>query len=74
MIMSSQIDQDIKARYEIHRWVLLAGFPQISDTDLSTYAFCRKIVGYDLEGFFERNHEALKAEVTRVLESLLAAE
>jgi hypothetical protein len=37
----------------------------------STYAFCEKVVGYDLAGFFERNADALQENVDEVINHLL---
>ena len=70
-VLSNQIDEDIQTRYRMEKWTVLTGTIG-TDNDLgSVYAFMRKIVGYDLAAFFERNSEILKAELDRTLHSLL---
>jgi hypothetical protein len=70
LLLSTQIDGDVAARYTQARWLLLTGTTGGSGT-ASTYAFCRDVVGYDLAGFFERYSAAIKAELDQVLELLL---
>ena len=70
-VLSNQIDNDIRSRYRTEKWVVLTGTVG-ADNDLSSvYDFMRKIVGYDLAAFFERNSEALRAELDHILRSLL---
>ena len=38
------------------------------------YNFLREVVGYDLAGFFARNSDRLREEVTAVLQALLYSE
>jgi hypothetical protein len=70
VLLSLQIDGDVAARYTEARWLLLVGTNGGATTD-STYAFCRDVLGYDLEKFFERNSKRLKAELEKVLTTLL---
>jgi len=70
-IMSSQLDADIRLRYEVGKWGVLAGMPSVSDETTSTFAFSQKILGYDLQNFFERNKAALRKEVSEILSALL---
>ena len=66
-VLSNQIDNDIRSRYRTEKWVVLTGTVG-ADNDLSSvYDFMRKIVGYDLAAFFERNSEALRAELDHIL-------
>lgn len=70
-VLSNQIDGDIQTRYRTEKWALLTGTVG-TDNDLrSVYAFMKQIVGYDLAAFFERNSDTLRAELDRVLRSLL---
>ena len=70
-VLSRQIDSDIQNRYSEAKMAMLTGTSQ-TDGDLrSVYAFMKQIVGYDLEAFFVRNSEIMRAELDRVLNSLL---
>ncbi len=56
-VFSEQIDNDIAERYENQKWLILRG--HVSGSPLqSTYAFSRKIIGYDLANFFQQNSAA----------------
>src|SRR3989338_3020455 len=70
-VMSSQLDTDIRLRYEVGKWGVLAGIPGLDDETTSTFAFSKNILGYDLQTFFERNKKALRKEVSEILSSLL---
>jgi len=74
LVMSNQIDTDILHRYRSEKWAILTGSLGETSALVSTYAFMRDVVGYDLAAFFKRNTEALRAEVAEVLEALLRAE
>lgn len=71
LIMSLQLDTDIRIRYERAKWGVLAGISDSNDPLSSTYAFCQQVLGYDLAGLFERNSEVLRSEVANVVRSLL---
>lgn len=70
-VMSSQLDTDIRLRYEVGKWGVLAGLPHLEDETTSTFAFSKKVLGYDLQDFFERNKKVLREEVSEILSSLL---
>lgn len=70
VLLSLQIDGDVATRYTEALWLLLVGTNGGTPID-STYAFCRDVLGYDLAGFFERNSKRLKAELDKVLATLL---
>jgi hypothetical protein len=74
LVMSNQIDTDILHRYRSEKWAILTGSLVDSSPLVSTYAFMREVVGYDLAGFFKRNTRSLREEVARVLETLLRAD
>ena len=73
VILSNQIDLDVKTRYRQARWALVTGIVGTDDDLRSTYAFTRQVLGYDLAAFFERNSDQLRKGVDRVLQSLLGA-
>ena len=70
-IFSSQIDGDIVTRYRNSRCGILTGSIH-ENPDISLFAFCKEILGYDLANFFVRNSEELKSEITEILSKLLA--
>lgn len=71
VILSNQIDNDILRRYRGEQWVVVTGMLGANDPLVSTYDFMRDIIGYDLAAFFERNTGTLKAELDKVLRTLL---
>lgn len=73
MILSNQIDGDVADAYQRARWLLLRGVEDNSPS-VSTYAFFRDVLRYDLAGFFKRNSGRLTRKVEEVLETLLAPE
>ena len=70
-LMSQQIDNDLRFRYEGAKWGFLAGTTNSNDVYESTYAFCSEVLGYDLAAFFERNSAQIRSEVSEVIHSLL---
>jgi len=73
MLLSNQIDGDVAEAYVRAGWLLLRGVDSTSP-HVSTYAFFKDVIGYDLAGFFNRNSEVLRAKVGEVLQALLAPE
>jgi len=73
-LLSTQMDEDIFARYRAEQWVILLGRLTGASSTNSTYRFMREIVGYDLAAFFTRQASTLRVEVARVLEALLRTE
>lgn len=71
-IFSSQIDSSIVLRYRNNRCGIMVG-SMSSDPDVSIFAFCKHILGYDLAGFFKNNSSKIKQEVFLVLNALLHA-
>lgn len=74
LVMSTQIDTDILHRYRSEKWAILTGCLGDTSVLVSTYAFIRDVVGYDLAAFFKRNTKSLRAEVEEALEALLRDE
>lgn len=72
VVMSLQIDSDIRTRYEEGKWGVLSGSANSDDPYYSTFAFCHQIIGYDLQRFFERNSDYLRREVAKIVDKLLA--
>lgn len=72
LLFSRQIDGDVAHRYREAQWLLLEGSTNGTTTN-STYAFCRDVVGYDLQAFFTRNSPKIKKEIEAILEALLSA-
>ncbi|MCX7924794.1 MAG: hypothetical protein N2554_03165 [Fimbriimonadales bacterium] len=73
LVLSQQIDAEVKQRYENGGWVVLIGTLE-SDTAHSTYAFLREVIGYDLAAFLERHQEEIRRRVHAVIQSLLHGE
>jgi hypothetical protein len=70
-LVSTQVSAPVRRRYLNAQLLVLLG--SLDDDDrLSTFAFLRRVVGYDLAAFFERNAATLRAEFTRVLAVLLS--
>ena len=74
VVLSGQIDGDILVRYRTEKWSVLIGSFKEEDPRVSTYAFMREVVGYDLRAFFERNSSTFRKEIDTTLQTLLAAE
>ncbi|MCY3544370.1 MAG: hypothetical protein OXH22_10080 [Chloroflexi bacterium] len=72
VVMSLQLDTDLRKRYEAGKWGVLSGSIVSDDPYYSTYAFCNHVINYDLKQFFERNTEHLREEVALIIDRLLA--
>lgn len=73
LVLSQQIDMDIKTRYQNAGWIVLTG-DLVQDENHSTYAFMKRVVGYDLAAFLERNHQSLREQVYQLVRLLLRVE
>lgn len=73
MIMSTQINHVVQARYRIGRWSVLMGSVGTENPNDSTFDFMKNVIGYDLAGFFQRNTDQLRQGVESVLAHLLEA-
>lgn len=73
VLLSTQINETVSARYQQARWLLLTGTEAGSATE-STWTFMREVVGYDLAAFFQRNTEEFRALVESVAAALLEPE
>lgn len=72
-ILSSQVSDPVIRRYRSDGMLVLTGVPD-GDSTISTFAFFKDVVGYDLAAFFERNSGHLKHEVRAVIKGLLTPE
>lgn len=70
-VFSSQIDGDIVNRYRNSRCGILVGMLG-DDPEVSLFAFCKTVLGYDLAAFFEQNSDRIRTEITSILETLLS--
>jgi hypothetical protein len=73
VLLSTQINRAVFARYRAARWLLLTGTVSGSPVD-STYVFSREVLGYDLAAFFERNTTRLRTLLEAIVASLLTAD
>lgn len=73
VIMSAQINQAVRARYEVGNWAVLMGKTTLHDPTTSTFDFINDVVGYDITGFFERNSSVIRDNVEEILTGLLEA-
>ena len=71
-IFSSQIDSDIVLRYKNSRCGVITGLAT-DNPQISLFAFCKMILGYDLATFFKNNSDRFKTEIHSVLKTLLDA-
>jgi len=72
-VLSTQIDNDIAARYRNNKCPVLIG--SLAESPFhSTYAFCKEVIGYDLAGFFQRNSRVLSEAIEEIIKTLLEPE
>lgn len=74
VVLSNQIDGDVLARYRSAKWTVITGVLGLNDATKSTYDFMRDVVGYDLAAFFERNGNAIRDEIEKVVNTLLLSD
>jgi len=72
-IVSTQASRTVLRRYKNAKMLVMTGV--LSEDDrVSTYAFFKKIVGYELAEFFKRNTTTMRERCQRVLAGLLTPE
>jgi hypothetical protein len=69
-VMSTQINNQVLLRWRNNGILVLTGRSTGNEFE-SIFTFLKEVVGFDLSAFFERNTDTLKAEVTKILDSLL---
>ncbi len=70
-VLSSQVSQTVISRYRDAGMLVMTGTPS-NDPTISTFAFFKSVVGYDLAGFFARNSATIQAEIHCLVEKLLS--
>lgn len=73
MVMSTQIDDDIVARYNVAKWAILQGLIGTSPY-ASTFSFFKEVVGFNFVEFMNNNQGYFKEKIQLVLERLMRAE
>jgi hypothetical protein len=71
-IFSSQVSEPVVRRYRADGMLVLIGSRSENPIE-STFAFAQEVVGYDLARFFERNSDAIRAEIAEIVRRLLSA-
>ncbi len=69
-IISTQASQSVLRRYKNAKMLVMTGILEDDDT-ISTYAFFRKIIGFELDEFFKRNTNSMRERCQAVLKKLL---
>ena len=72
-IVSTQASHAVIRRYKNAKMLVITGI-LVDDDTLSTYAFFRKVVGFELDAFFRRNTEKMRKRCLKVLKALLTPE
>lgn len=72
MVISSQINRTVRARYLSSQMLILVGTIDGIPTE-STFKFFSDVAGYDLAGFFNRNQVRLKTDFEQIIKALLSA-
>ncbi|MEA5580209.1 hypothetical protein VB620_02515 [Nodularia harveyana UHCC-0300] len=70
-ILSSQVSEPVAQRYRKDGMLVLTGIMS-QDPNISTYAFFKEVIGYDLANFFQRNSQTIQAEVKEIISKLLS--
>lgn len=70
-ILSAQVSDPVIRRYRSDGMLVLTGVPD-GDSTVSTFAFFKDVIGYDLAAFFKRNSEVLKKEIRAIIKTLLS--
>lgn len=73
LILSSQVSEPVIQRYRRDGMLVLTG-TLAEDPTVSSFAFFRAVVGYDLAGFFQRNCDVLRQETRAVFAAILTAD
>jgi len=70
-VFSSQVSFPVIKRYRSDGMLVLTGVDS-SDPYLSTFAFVKDVLGYDMESFFSRNSTEIQSTVQSVVNRLLS--
>mgnify|MGYP006091295907 FL=1 len=69
-VFSNQVSQPVLTRYRADGMLVLTGTLS-TDPTISTFAFFKDVVGYDLAAFFRRNSARMAVEVQEIVGALL---
>ena len=72
-VLSSQVSETVIARYRDAGMLVLTG-TQSDDPTVSTFAFFKDVIGYQLEDFFMRSSGRIKSIIHSLIEKLLSPE
>ncbi len=72
-ILSAQVSDPVIRRYRSDGMLVLTGVPD-GDSTVSTFAFFKNVIGYDLAAFFKRNSKILRKEIRAIIKALLTPE
>jgi hypothetical protein len=72
-ILSAQVSDPVIRRYRSDGMLVLTGLPD-KDPTVSTFAFFKDVIGYDLASFFKRNSKSIRREIRAIVKSLLTPE
>lgn len=72
-VLSSQVSETVIARYRDAGMLVLTGI-RSGDPTVSTFAFFKDVIGYQLEDFFMRSSERIKKVIHSLIEKLLSPE
>jgi len=70
-IISTQASLSVIRRYRNAKMLVVTGILSDDETT-STYAFFRKVIGFELDEFFKRNTNAMRNRCQKVLEAILS--
>ncbi len=71
VIMSTQVSEPVLRRYRADGMLVLTGVLD-EDPTISTFAFFKQVIQFDLEGFFVRNTERIQNEIKQIIEQLMS--
>jgi len=71
-IISTQASRPVIRRYRNAKLLVLTGVMSDDDT-VSTYAFFRNVIGFELDTFFKANSRKMRVRCLKVLDALLKA-
>lgn len=72
-VLSSQVSETVIQRYRSDGMLVMTGI-RSDDTSVSTFAFFREIVGFDLEEFFKTHSSAIQTVVHGLISDLLSSD
>lgn len=72
MILSNQINSTVSRRYTNGQILVLSG-EMNDDENKCTYAFFKKVIGFDLAGFLIENRTVIQKEIKDILKNIIRA-